>query len=208
MSSNAIQLARCAGYRVIATASPRNFGYVRSLGAAAAVDYHSRTAADKIVDALGDSPLAGTLAIGSGSVPAALSITARAHGRRRIAAAQPQLITRLQTAFRPHRGIHVSGIWGGTLKDNEVGPGIYADFLPPLSPAGYTGPPRRQWSPGKDSSRFRPPSTSFAKESPRRSLSSGCDRVRVKAESPQLGDGLVTPASRRLLPATDQGMSR
>jgi NADPH:quinone reductase-like Zn-dependent oxidoreductase len=135
VGSNAIQLARCAGYRVIATASPRNFGYVRSLGAAAAVDYRSRTAVDEITDALGDSPLAGTIAIGSGSLPPALSIASRARGRRRIATAMPQLI-RLRTAFRPHRGIHVSGIWGGTLKDNQVGPGIYVDFLPAALAAG------------------------------------------------------------------------
>jgi hypothetical protein len=30
----------------------------------------------------------------------------------------------------------VSGIWGGTLKDNEVGPGIYADFLPAALASG------------------------------------------------------------------------
>ncbi len=30
VGSNGIQLARCAGYRVITTASPRNFGYVRA----------------------------------------------------------------------------------------------------------------------------------------------------------------------------------
>ncbi|XVQ89826.1 hypothetical protein ACQP2K_21145 [Microbispora siamensis] len=34
VGSNAIQLARNAGYRVVATGSPRNFDYVRSLGAA------------------------------------------------------------------------------------------------------------------------------------------------------------------------------
>jgi NADPH:quinone reductase-like Zn-dependent oxidoreductase len=87
VGSNAIQLARCAGYQVIATASPRNFGYVRSLGAAAAVDYHSRTAVNEIIKALGDSPLAGTLAIGSGSLQAALSIASKVPGRRRVAAA-------------------------------------------------------------------------------------------------------------------------
>jgi NADPH:quinone reductase-like Zn-dependent oxidoreductase len=135
VGSNAIQLARCAGYRVLATASPRNFGYVRSLGAATAVDYHSRTTASEIIDALGDSPLAGTIALGPRSLPAALSIASRAHGRRRIATGTPQLI-RLRTAFRAHQGIHVSGIWGGTLKDNEVGPGIYADFLPSALAAG------------------------------------------------------------------------
>lgn len=106
---NGIQLARCAGYRVITTASPRNFGYVRSLGAVAAVDYHSRTAVDEIIKALGDSPPAGTLAIGSGSLQAALSIASKVPGRRRAASAQPQLVTRIQTAFRPHKGIHVSG---------------------------------------------------------------------------------------------------
>jgi hypothetical protein len=57
-------------------------------------------------------------------------------GRRRVASAQPQLVTRIQTAFRPHKGIHVSGIWGGTLKDNEVGPGIYTDFLPAALASG------------------------------------------------------------------------
>jgi len=136
VGSNGIQLARCAGYRVITTASPRNFGYVRSLGAAAAVDYHSRTAVKEIVTALGDSPLAGTLAIGSGSLRAALAIASQVPGRRRVAAAQPELVTRVQTAFRPHKGIHVSGIWGGTLKDNEVGPGIYASFLPAALASG------------------------------------------------------------------------
>jgi NADPH:quinone reductase-like Zn-dependent oxidoreductase len=136
VGSNAIQLARCAGYRVIATASPHNFGYLRSLGAATAIDYHSRTAVGEIIDALGDGPLAGTLAIGSGSVRAALPIASKVPGRRRIAAAQPQLVTRIQTAFRPHPGIHVSGIWGGTLKDNEVGPAIYAGFLPAALASG------------------------------------------------------------------------
>jgi NADPH:quinone reductase-like Zn-dependent oxidoreductase len=135
VGSNGIQLARCAGYRIIATASPRNFGYVRSLGAAAAVDYHSRTAAEEIVRELGDSPLAGILAIGSGSLPAALSIASKVPGRQRVATAQPQLI-RLRTALRRSQGIHVSGIWGGTLKDNEVGPGIYADFLPAALASG------------------------------------------------------------------------
>src|SRR5215470_13094910 len=82
VGSNCIQLARCAGYRVIATASPRNFGYVRSLGAAAAIDYHSRTAVDEIIKSLGDSPLAGILAIGSGSLPAALSVASKVPGRK------------------------------------------------------------------------------------------------------------------------------
>jgi NADPH:quinone reductase-like Zn-dependent oxidoreductase len=130
VGSNAVQLARCAGYRVLATASPRNFDYVRSLGAATAVDYHGRGAVDELVDALGDSRLAGTLAIGSGSLLRTLEFASRAPGRHRIATAQPSLFTRIQLLRSRRKGVHVSSIWGGTLKDNEVGPGIYVEFLP------------------------------------------------------------------------------
>lgn len=136
VGSNAIQLARCAGYRVLATASPHNFEYVRSLGAAAAVDYHSGTAVDEILHALGDSPLAGTLAIGSGSLAPALAIVSNAPGRRRIATAYLTPIARAQSLWQRRRGIHLSLIWGGTLKDNEVGPGIYVDFLPAALASG------------------------------------------------------------------------
>lgn len=130
VGSNGIQLARHAGYRVVATASPHNFDYVRSLGAAAAVDYHSRTAAKEIIDKIGASPLAGTLAIGNGSLAPTLSIAAKLPGSRRIASAQPALFTRIALAHRRRHGVRVSAIWGGSLKDNEVGPGIYENFLP------------------------------------------------------------------------------
>ncbi|WP_432825486.1 zinc-binding alcohol dehydrogenase family protein [Dactylosporangium sp. CA-092794] len=130
VGSNAIQLARGAGYRVVATASPRNFDYVRSLGAAAAVDYRDGNAVAKVVAALGDSPLAGALAIGRGSVPRTLAIAARARGRRRVAAAQPGFALRLTLLGRRRHGVEVSGIWGGTLKDNEVGPAVFVDYLP------------------------------------------------------------------------------
>ncbi|BCO46851.1 zinc-binding alcohol dehydrogenase family protein [Mycobacterium intracellulare] len=130
VGSNAIQLARHAGYRVVATSSPHNFGYLRSLGAAAAVDYHSRTAAQELIDKIGDSPLAGTLAIGNGSLAPTLSIAAEVPGSRRIASAQPALFTRIALARRRRHGVRVTSIWGSSLKNNEVGPAIYEDFLP------------------------------------------------------------------------------
>jgi NADPH:quinone reductase-like Zn-dependent oxidoreductase len=142
VGSNAIQLARNAGYRVLATASPHNFDYLRSLGAAEAVDYHSRAAVDEIVDRIGGSPLAGTLAIGSGSLKAAIAIASRTTGSKRVASAMPALLTRIQGWRAPFVGVRVSGIWGGTLKDNEVGPGIYVDFLPAaLATGAYRAAP-------------------------------------------------------------------
>jgi len=136
VGSNAIQLARCAGYRVVATSSPRNFDYLRSLGAAGVVDYHSRTAVDELVEQIGDSPLAGTLAITWGSLVPTLSIASRTTGSRRIATALPALLVRIQTLGRRRQGVRISSIWGGTLKDNEVGPGIYVDFLPAALASG------------------------------------------------------------------------
>ncbi|BCJ55370.1 hypothetical protein Asp14428_68450 [Actinoplanes sp. NBRC 14428] len=127
---NAIQLARAAGYRVVATASPHNFDRLRALGAAEVADYHGRDAAGRVIAAIGDSPLAGVLAIGAGSLPRCLAVAAGVPGRRRVASAQPAFVIRLGLLGRRRRGVTVSGIWGGTLKGNEVGPGIYADYLP------------------------------------------------------------------------------
>ncbi|MCO5997351.1 zinc-binding alcohol dehydrogenase family protein [Actinoallomurus sp. WRP9H-5] len=142
VGSNAIQLARNAGYRVVAAASPHNLDYLRSLGAAGAVDRRSRTAVDEIVELIGDTPLAGTLAIGSGSLVPAVAIASRTTGGKRIASAEPALVTRLRGPRARRPGVRVSGIWGGTLKDNEVGPAIYADFLPAaLATGAYRAAP-------------------------------------------------------------------
>jgi NADPH:quinone reductase-like Zn-dependent oxidoreductase len=136
VGSNAIQLARAGGYDVIATASPHNFDYVRSLGASAAVDYMSPTAVDDIAERIGERPLAGTLAIGHQSVDAAVAIATRTRGSKRVASVQPGPTTQ-------HGDVSVSGIWGGTLKDNEVGPAIYVDFLPAaLADGSYRAAPQ------------------------------------------------------------------
>jgi NADPH:quinone reductase-like Zn-dependent oxidoreductase len=142
VGSNAIQLARNAGYRVVATASPHNFEHVRALGAAHAVDRTSPTAVRELLELIGDGPLAGTLAIGSGSLPRTIAIAARAPGTRRIASAQPALFTHLMRPRARRHGVRVSSIWGGTLKDNEVGPAVYTGFLPAaLATGAYRAAP-------------------------------------------------------------------
>jgi NADPH:quinone reductase-like Zn-dependent oxidoreductase len=142
VGSNAIQLARRAGYRVVATASPRNFGYVRSLGAAEAIDYHSPTAVDEIVDRVGDRPLAGTLAITPGSLAPAVKIASRVTGGKRIASARPGPLTQLRARRARRLGVQVSIVWGSTLKDNEVGSAIYTGFLPSaLATGAYRAAP-------------------------------------------------------------------
>jgi NADPH:quinone reductase-like Zn-dependent oxidoreductase len=141
VGSNAIQLARNAGYRVVTTSGPRNFDYVRSLGADAVVDRSSENAVDELVAAIGESPLAGALAIGAGSLRPTIRVASRTEGTKRVTSAQPALVSRLQSIGSP-RSVKVSGIWGGSLKDNEVGPAIYADFLPTaLATGAYRAEP-------------------------------------------------------------------
>lgn len=154
VGSNAIQLAAAAGYDVLATASPRNHAYVTDLGASQAFDYRSSTAVSEIIRALAGRNLAGTIAIGAGSAQPSLDIVHATPGSKRLATASTavsfehladsprpnlQLIALLSRVLRTTtalqlrsraRGIRTTVIWGTTLKDNEVGPAIYDDFLP------------------------------------------------------------------------------
>jgi NADPH:quinone reductase-like Zn-dependent oxidoreductase len=133
---NAIQLLRASGYRVVATASPRSFDYLRSLGAEHVIDRRSTSVVDELVAAIGDSPLAGVLAIGAGSLSPAIALTRLTSGSKRIASAHPSPVTTVRARLAHRLGVHVSSIWGGTLKDNEVGPAIYAEFLGQALAAG------------------------------------------------------------------------
>jgi NADPH:quinone reductase-like Zn-dependent oxidoreductase len=67
VGSNAIQLAAAAGYEVITTASPRNFEYVKSLGAAHVFDYHSPSVVPDIIAAFEGRTLAGAIVFGTTS---------------------------------------------------------------------------------------------------------------------------------------------
>lgn len=129
---NAIQLARNAGYDVIATASTRNFPLLQSLGASAVVDYHDSDVVEQIIGHLKGRHLAGTLAIAGGSLSQAITVNSSTNvtGTNRIASAQPTPATRIRGALARRRGIQVSAIWGGAPKDTPVGPAIWNTFLP------------------------------------------------------------------------------
>jgi NADPH:quinone reductase-like Zn-dependent oxidoreductase len=151
---NAIQLAVAAGYEVFATASPRNFDYLKSLGAARVFDYHARTVVKDIVAALRGKTIAGALAIATGSTGPCIDIVHASRGDKFVAvAAGPVSLTKvakgkgsmltvlrlmpgmlagnLTVALKARRlGVPNKFIWGGSLAGNEVGPAVWADFLP------------------------------------------------------------------------------
>lgn len=151
---NAIQLARAAGYEVFATCSPRNFDYVRRLGATQAFDYASPTVRADIAAALRGRRCAGAISIGAGSAAPCVDILAECEGRRFVAQVTPPAsfdnvpagrgrwrklppaIARMAAGavsltLRARRsGVAIKMVWGGSLIDNEVGPLIYETFLP------------------------------------------------------------------------------
>jgi len=150
VGSNAIQLAVAAGYEVITTASPKNFDYVKKLGASQVFDYNSKTVVQDVISAFAGKTLAGALAIGKGSAEACVDIVGACDGNRFISLAStsvsvedfsqrrqiPLLIllfvssnVSLQVKCRA-RNIRNKFIFGSSLMDNEVSRVIYEDFLP------------------------------------------------------------------------------
>jgi NADPH:quinone reductase-like Zn-dependent oxidoreductase len=157
---NAIQLALAAGFEVIATSSPKNFGYMKALGASAVFDYRSQNAVADIVRAFEGRSIAGALAIGVGSARSCLDVVGAACEREKfvsmkfVSMATPSVsfdqapsgfartfwliptMTRMIastgaiTMMARLRKIGTKFIWGGALVDNELSRIIYRDFLP------------------------------------------------------------------------------
>lgn len=127
---SAVQLARASGYTVLATAGTHNHDLVRSLGAEAVLDYRDTDVDEAVTAALGRRELAGTVAIGAGSLTHALRVVRRSAGTKRIASAYPDPVTRTRALLARTHGLRVSSIWGGTPVRSRVGPAVFQDFLP------------------------------------------------------------------------------
>ncbi|KAI0161040.1 GroES-like protein [Hypoxylon sp. FL1284] len=122
VGSNAIQLAVASGYEVFTTSSPKNFGFCQSLGAAKVFDYGSPTVVQDLIAAFRGKTCAGGFAIQPGSEHAVFEVVGKSEGAKFVAAA-------MQVPNVP-AGIKAQMVFGGTLKDNHVGPMIWGDFLP------------------------------------------------------------------------------
>ena len=121
---NGIQLAKAAGYEVIATASPKNFEYVKSLGAREVYDYKSETIVDDLVKAFEGKTFAGVLdCIGFEAARLSVEVVKRVAGKGAVAS------TKGGVQDLPE-GITLSKIFGITLRDNGIGKAVYADYLP------------------------------------------------------------------------------
>ena len=153
VGSNAIQLAVAAGYEVITTASPRNFDYVRRLGASQVFDYNGKTVVWDVIKAFNGKTVAGALAIGKGSAEPCLDVVHACQGNKFVAMTSApvafeglpdgggmslQFIALIARLVRANaslvlkarmRRIRTKFIFGDSLANNEVGRMIYVDFL-------------------------------------------------------------------------------
>ncbi|KAK8037493.1 zinc-binding oxidoreductase CipB [Apiospora marii] len=149
---NAIQLARAAGYEVITTCSPRNFDFVKSLGATAAFDYRDPSAAvSEIVQFCRGKKVVGALSMGGDAGRGCVEVLRqlpKASGTRRFLSRVSYPTPQNKDAGIPARiwcmlsfsvwlwfqsvrhGIESNVVVGTTLEGNEVGKAIYEDFLP------------------------------------------------------------------------------
>ncbi|GKT51086.1 dehydrogenase azaJ [Colletotrichum spaethianum] len=129
LGCSAIQLAVASGYEVITVASPKNFDLLKKLGAAQVFDYHDEDVIDQVVSAFTDKQSAGGLAIVPGSVGLVGEVLSRCTGVKFVSniTAQPADVP---------EGVKTDVVFGGTLRDNEVGPAIYSRFLGKALAAG------------------------------------------------------------------------
>lgn len=111
-----------SGYRCVATASARNAGLLKELGASEVLDHSSPAIVEDVIEAMRGRSLAGTLHA-TGHMKDCFAAIARCEGSRRVAA------TLAPPDERPF-GVEATHISGTSLKDDEVGPMIYREFLP------------------------------------------------------------------------------
>ncbi|CAL5867221.1 uncharacterized protein PFLUO_LOCUS1436 [Penicillium psychrofluorescens] len=149
VGSCAIQLAVGAGYEVFATASPKNFDYVKNLGAAKVFDYNSRSIVNDIAKAFQGKTSAGAITMASAGTGYCMDILNRCSGKKFVSLAAypvpatiPKHFPVLQTMFTyitqsfvywfksKSMGVNYSLIFATTLIENGIGKSIFADYLP------------------------------------------------------------------------------
>ncbi|KAL4774745.1 chaperonin 10-like protein [Aspergillus nidulans var. acristatus] len=133
VGSNAIQLAVAAGYEVLSTSSPKNFDYVKGLGASHVFDYRSKTLAKDLLSALKGKELVGAYTIGAGAVEAC-TLVMRKHDpalTRKFIAVAGEIIPPEKLTTFVGKGTYLIGMLGGMVKSSirQHRTGVVAKFI-------------------------------------------------------------------------------
>lgn len=122
VGNNAIQLAAASGYTVFTVGGGSNAEMLTTLGASKVFDYANPSVVEDVVAAMKGKHLAGALHA-TGDMAACFAVVSQCEGERIVSA------TLAPSADLPP-GVEARHIAGTSLKDDEVGPMIYKDFLP------------------------------------------------------------------------------
>jgi NADPH:quinone reductase-like Zn-dependent oxidoreductase len=140
---NAIQLALAAGYEVITTASPKNFDFLRGLGASEVLDYSldSATLLEQLVNVSTGRTLAGVLhTVGDAKGPISMCVEffSKVEGNKFFTTTVP-LPADMPADFQHSR------VFASTIKDNGIAEAVFVDFLPQaLAEGRYKPAPRAE----------------------------------------------------------------
>lgn len=123
VGSNAIQLARAAGFQVITTASEKNFEYVKGLGASFVFDYSKKDVITEVVAQLADTDCVGIFQAAGmmDSIESCLEVAKQVRQDILLATTTP-----LQDDMIPE-GVRAKMVFGE--ENNDILP-IWRDFLP------------------------------------------------------------------------------
>jgi NADPH:quinone reductase-like Zn-dependent oxidoreductase len=126
VGSSAIQLAVAAGYEVVTTASPKNFEYVKKLGASRVFDYSSATIIADLLAALKDKTVPGAFdAVGGPAWVPTAEVIAKCDG------AHNKFVATVTRGFpEPPAGLEMKQVYAPSVRKTHVGKAIWADFLP------------------------------------------------------------------------------
>jgi NADPH:quinone reductase-like Zn-dependent oxidoreductase len=125
---NAIQLGVAAGYEVFTTCSPRNFDFVKRLGAARAFNYNSKTVVSDMILAFEGKTAAGALSIGDGAAEACMAILEKVQGNKFIAMASFPVLKDLESLVFLRTILHFM-TWIVSFKVKGLLKGVNSNFL-------------------------------------------------------------------------------
>ncbi|KAF2500142.1 GroES-like protein [Lophium mytilinum] len=125
VGSNAMQLASAAGFAVVTTCSPRNFAYVRGLGAVAAFDYNSPSVIEDVVAELDKGVCAGIYHAAGDTLATTCQVAHRSRQTLFVASTHP-----VKEGDAPE-GVEARMTFGtgGVGMFAEVGPATFGGFL-------------------------------------------------------------------------------
>ncbi|KAI4862984.1 GroES-like protein [Hypoxylon rubiginosum] len=140
---NAIQMARAAGFEVVTTCSPRNYEYVRALGASKAFDYTSPTVVDDVAAELDGGGACAGIFQAAGPFDAVAPCCAVAHRSRQdlfVACANAVPGDAVPEGVRARMVLSVDDTRPAYYDTTSV---IFGGFLPEaLASGGYKVAPR------------------------------------------------------------------